>query len=299
MEWQSLCIQITIIQLVLSFVNDLQKSLDVSTKKHELSMAVKKSDTLISFPVTTGTYNDMLHDIIDRSYTGMPAVVCIANVHMVVTAYNDHTFGPVVKKADIVTPDGLPLTWAMRLLFGTRQERVAGMDLLPDLIGIAETLAIPVFFYGSTEAILDTTRSYLNAHYPRLPIAGTYSPPFRPLSSFEENEVAAHINSSGARIVFVALGCPKQEKWMDSMKDKLTSVMVGVGGALPVMIGIQKRAPLWMQKSGLEWLYRLYQEPQRLFKRYAATNFLFVYLVTKEFFRLKIRRRTQPSNNLI
>lgn len=254
-------------------------------------MAVKKSDILVSFPVSVGSYKDMLQDIIDRSLAGVPASVCIANVHMMVTAYHDHQFATVVKTADVVTPDGLPLTWAMRLLLGIRQERVAGMDLLPDIIRIAATSGIPVFFYGATDAILLTTCSYLNTHYPGLTIAGTYSPPFRPLSFDEESEVANLINESGARLVFVVLGCPKQEKWMGSMKDKINAVMVGVGGALPVMVGIQKRAPRWMQKSGLEWFYRLCQEPKRLFKRYAITNLLFIYLVTKEFIRVKIMRQ--------
>jgi N-acetylglucosaminyldiphosphoundecaprenol N-acetyl-beta-D-mannosaminyltransferase len=254
-------------------------------------MAVKKSDTLVSFPVSVGTYKDMLQDIIDRSLAGIPASVCIANVHMMITAYHDHHFAGMVKKADLVTPDGLPLTWAMRLLLGVRQERVAGMDLLPDLIRLAEASCIPVFFYGGTDDILHTTCNYLNAHYPKLAIAGTYSPPFRPLSVGEESEVADIVNKSGARLVFVVLGCPKQEKWMASMEGRVNAVMVGVGGALPVMVGIQKRAPLWMQKSGLEWFYRLCQEPKRLFRRYAVTNLLFIYLVTKEFVRVKIMRQ--------
>lgn len=262
-------------------------------------MAVKKSDTLISFPVSTGTYDDMLQHIINRTYTGQSAFVCIANVHMVVTAYQDVTFASLLKRADVVTPDGLPLTWALRLLYGIRQPRVAGMDLLPDLVRMAEQAAIPIFFYGSTHEVLGITRKHLEKKYPLLIIAGTYSPPFRVLTPEEESEIANTINDSGARLVFVALGCPKQEKWMASMKNKITSVMVGVGGALPVMIGMQKRAPLWMQRSGLEWVYRLYQEPQRLFKRYAATNFIFVYLFTKEFIRVKIKRPAQPSNKLI
>ncbi len=254
-------------------------------------MPVKKSDTLISFPVSTGSYEEMLHDIVERSNKNMAVSVCIANVHMVVTARQESDFGEVVKRADIVTPDGLPLTWAMRLLLGIKQERVAGMDLLPDLIRAAETSNIPVYFYGGTDELINITRKYLGVHYPQLTIAGTYSPPFRALTATEEESVTAAINNSGARIVFVVLGCPKQEKWMDTMKNKLSAVMVGVGGALPVLVGLQKRAPLWMQKSGLEWLYRLGQEPKRLFKRYAVTNSLFILLVAKEFVRLKMKRQ--------
>ena len=254
-------------------------------------MPLKKTDRLISFPVSTGTYEEMLREIVAFSHAGTSSIVCIANVHMVVTAYQDKQFAPAVRNADIVTPDGLPLTWAMRLLFGVKQPRVAGMDLLPDLIKAAEGSGIPVYFYGGTPGMLENTCQYLNKNYPSLKIAGKFSPPFRALTADEENEVTDMIKNSGAKIVFVVLGCPKQEKWMDMMKDKFPGVMVGVGGALPVLIGMQKRAPLWMQKNGFEWLYRLVQEPKRLFRRYAVTNTLFVLLVVKEFIRLKIMRQ--------
>jgi len=261
-------------------------------------MPVKKSDTLVSFPVSTGTYTEMLNEIINRSYMGISSSVCIANVHMIVTAHQDDRFAPVIKRADLVTPDGLPLTWAMRLLLGIKQERVAGMDLLPDIISVAEAGDIPVFFYGGTDEILETARQYLTVRFPLLKIAGSYSPPFRSLTTEEENEIARSINQSGAKLVFVVLGCPKQEKWMDTMKNKLSAVMIGVGGALPVMVGMQRRAPVWMQKAGLEWFYRLCQEPKRLFKRYAVTNSLFILLVTKEYIRLKIMRQKQHLSRL-
>lgn len=261
-------------------------------------MAVKKSDILLSFPVSTGTYTEMLNEIVDRSHAGISSSVCIANVHMIVTARQDDNYAQIIKRADLVTPDGLPLTWAMRLLLGIKQERVAGMDLLPDLIHAAETSAIPVFFYGGTPEILETLRKYLAVKFPLLKIAGSYSPPFRTLTAEEENEIAFIINQSGAKLVFVVLGCPKQEKWMDVMKNKLSAVMIGVGGALPVLVGMQKRAPVWMQKTGLEWFYRLCQEPKRLFKRYAVTNSLFILLVAKEFIRLKIMRQKQHFSRL-
>jgi N-acetylglucosaminyldiphosphoundecaprenol N-acetyl-beta-D-mannosaminyltransferase len=251
-------------------------------------MPLKKTDTLISFPVTTGSYAAMLEEIIGFSKKEASASVCIANVHMIVTAYQDKQFGPAVRTADIVTPDGLPLTWAMRLLYGIRQPRVAGMDLLPDLIKAAVTNDIPVFFYGGTPDMLEKTRGYLQTTYKQLAIAGMYSPPFRPLTPQEEQQVADTINHSGAKMVFVVLGCPKQEKWMAAMKNRINSVMIGVGGALPVLIGMQKRAPEWMQKNGLEWLYRLGQEPKRLFTRYAVTNTLFVLLVAAAFVRVRI-----------
>ena len=119
-------------------------------------------------------------------------------------------------------------------------------------------------------------------------VAGLYIPPFINMNDLEEKKIAEKINSSGAALVFVVLGCPKQEKWMASMKGRVNAVMVGVGGALPVMIGDQRRAPRWMQKNGLEWFYRMVQEPGRLFKRYAVTNSFFLYLLAKAYLRKKM-----------
>jgi N-acetylglucosaminyldiphosphoundecaprenol N-acetyl-beta-D-mannosaminyltransferase len=171
------------------------------------------------------------------------------------------------------------------------------MDLLPDLLKEAEHKAIPVYFYGGTEAMLTSIRENMPERYPNLKIAGMFSPPFRELSPAEVELTAQFINNSGAKIVFVILGCPKQELWMGMMKNRIKGTMIGVGGALPVLLGIQKRAPLWMQRNGLEWLYRLYQEPRRLFKRYAVTNSIFLFLLCKEFVRIKVLRQKGSAFN--
>jgi len=207
---------------------------------------------------------------------------CIANVHMLVEAHKDASFSAVVNNADIVTPDGIPLTWGLKLLHGIKQDRVAGMDILPDLLKAAEEKAIPVYFYGGTDEMLDKTKEFINLHFNKLKLAGIYSPPFRILSEEENNDIIQSINKSGAKLVFVVLGCPKQEKWMSSMRGRINAAMIGVGGALPVFIGMKKRAPRWMQKSGMEWLFRWAQEPRRLFKRYLVTNSLFLFLLSKE-----------------
>ena len=127
--------------------------------------------------------------------------------------------------------------------------------------------------------MLQKADSFIRKNYPEIEIAGMYSPPFRPLSESEMDVVADVIKESGAQLVFVILGCPKQEKWMCEMKGRIPAVMVGVGGALPVLIGDLKRAPRWMQRNSLEWLYRMMQEPKRLFKRYLITNTIYIYLV--------------------
>ena len=197
-------------------------------------------------------------------------------------------FGEIIKKASVVTPDGVPLTWGLSILHGIKQVRVAGMDLLPDLMQKLIKNKLSVFFYGGTPNLLKQTRVYLKTSFPILRQAGFYSPPFRELSVLENAAIINRINSSGANIIFVILGCPKQEKWMASMKGKINGCMIGIGGALPVLIGIQKRAPLWMQGVGMEWLFRLYLEPKRLYRRYAITNTLFFYVFFKEYIKIKL-----------
>lgn len=218
------------------------------------------------------------------------STVYFANVHMFIEAYQDKDFLELINKSDIVTPDGQPLTWILRLFYGIRQDRVSAMDALPDLLLRMEKEQLPVYFYGGTQNMLDQAGRFVNEKYPHLVISGLYSPPFRPLTDDEKNEVIEKINTAAPAIVFVFLGCPKQEKWMAGMKGKVNAVMAGVGGAVPVTIGLQKRAPVWMQNFALEWLYRFFQEPRRLFKRYTVTNSLFLWVMTKEFIKLKILR---------
>ena len=246
---------------------------------------------LLSIQVSTGRYPEFL-DVIFRISESQPSTyVCVANVHMLAEAANDQAFATVVNNADIITPDGLPLTWALRLLYGVKQPRVAGMDLLPDMLERASATKKLVYFYGGTQQMLDHTSSYIASNYPNLKVAGMYSPPFRPITEAEIEDTVSQINASGAKIVFVVLGCPKQEKWMAAMRGRVNAVMIGIGGALPVMVGLQKRAPQWMQQSGFEWLYRLIQEPRRLFKRYFTTNLQFIFLLFTEWFKLRILRR--------
>jgi N-acetylglucosaminyldiphosphoundecaprenol N-acetyl-beta-D-mannosaminyltransferase len=241
---------------------------------------------LISIDISRGTYDDFVSAVLNYAKAKISSYVCVANVHMVVEAYEHPDFAEIVNSADIVTPDGMPLTKAIKALYREDQERVDGMSLLPILLDESQKNNLSVYFYGSSQETLDETSNHLKTNYPNLQIAGMYSPPFRQLTTEEEEEIAAKITASGANILFVVLGCPKQERWMAAMKGKIPAIMLGIGGALPVLIGQQKRAPEWMQKNSLEWLYRLAQEPSRLFKRYFKTNTMFLYLMAKE--KLKI-----------
>ncbi len=248
---------------------------------------------IIHFNISLGNYSNYVSEIINRAKLNISSYVCIANVHMFIEAYRDSSFLNVIENADIVTPDGMPLVIALRFLKGVVQDRVAGMDLLPDILKIAVKENVKVFFYGGTDLMLNKTKQYLSDEYPNLNIGGFYSPPFRELSNDEKNDVIQMINSTGSGIVFVVLGCPKQEKWMHSMKGKINSCMIGIGGALPVLVGMHKRAPNWMQRWSLEWFYRLLQEPRRLFIRYLSTNSIFVYIVIREYLKLKINKYWQ------
>lgn len=239
-----------------------------------------KKQQLISIDISLNSYQNFINGLVAMSGAGS-SYACFANVHMLVESYRNASFAQIVNNADIVAPDGMPLSWGLNFIHGVRQERVTGMDMLPALLAEAEARQIPVYFYGGTDDMLLQTKNYIEEHLPGLPVAGMYSPPFRPLTVKEEQETADAINASGARFVFVALGCPKQEKWMASMKGRVNACMIGIGGALPVMIGLQHRAPVWMQKTGLEWLYRFVQEPRRLFKRYLVTNATFMWLILR------------------
>lgn len=234
------------------------------------------SKKLFELPIHLGTFEQLIDSILDAAGDKEGGYACVANVHMWVEAMQDSSFGSVLKQARWVLPDGMPLVQSLKWLHGIRQDRVAGMDLLPALLSKASCSGLSVYFYGGTQAMLDATQTYCQTHFPNLMVAGVCSPPFRNLTPEEEVEIVNTIQSSGAHLVFVVLGCPKQEKWMARFSSRLSPVLIGVGGALPVLLGWQKRAPLWMQRMSLEWLFRLMQEPRRLFKRYFYTNTVFI-----------------------
>jgi N-acetylglucosaminyldiphosphoundecaprenol N-acetyl-beta-D-mannosaminyltransferase len=192
----------------------------------------------------------------------------------------------------MATPDGMPVAWVLRSLGYLGQERINGPDLMDRVCRAAAETRAPVFFYGSTTDTLEKLKGSLKNRFPVLEIAGAYSPPFRALTEKEDAEVVNLINSSGAGIVFVGLGCPKQEIWMAEHKGKINAVMLGVGAAFDFHAGTVKRAPRYMRQAGIEWFHRFLQEPRRLWKRYAVTNTLFIWLILKEFLS---GNRTNPK----
>jgi len=240
------------------------------------------SKSIITISISLGSYAEFIEEILTLAKTKISSYVCVANVHMLIETYKNKDFQRVVNGADIVTPDGLPVAHGLKFLYKIKQERVAGMDILPDLLRCSEEQNLSVYFYGGTQEMLNRTEKFCKQRFPALKIVGMTSPPFRELTETETKTIIHQINKAQPHFVFVALGCPKQEKWMAAMKGRISACMLGIGGALPVMIGLQKRAPVWMQKYGLEWFFRLLQEPRRLFRRYFVTNSIFLYLILRE-----------------
>lgn len=237
---------------------------------------------VIGCPVTALSFDEQMSIVIDWAKQRLSRFMCIANVHMLIEAYQDREFCTVLRKADLVAPDGMPLVWMLKLMGVKTQDRVAGLDVLIALCKLAEREQVSVLFLGSHNEILDRMRHRLEQQFPNLTIAGMEPLPFRPLTEAEDREIVHRVNESGAGIVFVSLGCPKQERWMDDHSGKINAVMIGLGGAFPVYAGIHKRAPLFIRNLGFEWLYRLAQEPRRLWKRYISTIPIFIWLACRQ-----------------
>ena len=220
---------------------------------------------------------------------GESRTLCAANVHMVMEAHDDPAFQAVVNGADLVVPDGVPLAWAMRLLGQGRQERVYGPALMLETCRLASLRGASVGLYGSTPEVLDKLQVRLRERFPALAIPFVCSPPFRPQTPEEEAALLEAFRASGAVILFVGLGCPKQERWMDGQRPRLPAVMLGVGAAFDFHAGTLPQAPAWLQRAGLEWLFRLAQEPRRLWKRYLKHNPRFVALLLLQLIRRRER----------
>ncbi len=246
--------------------------------------------------VSTGTYKTFIDNILALSQKSSSSYVCVSNVHMSIEAYQSAAFCSVVNSADMATPDGMPLAKAMKLLYGVEQNRVAGMDLMPDLMKEAEKKELSIYLYGSTDEVLETIKAKAAQEFPKLKLYG-YSPPFKVLNAEEKSEIVEEINSKKPDLVFVALGCPKQEKWMAEHKGKINSCMIGLGGAFEVYADVKDRAPQWMQDYSLEWMYRFAQDPKRLWKRYAVTNTLFIVLLLHQMINVRILGRDKELEN--
>lgn len=254
-------------------------SLDIEVQTSEVT---KHVINVIGSPITALPFDEQIKMIVEWASSHESKTVCVANVHMLTEAYWHPEFSALLRSADLVTPDGMPLVWMMRLMGERDQNRVAGMDILLSLCQLAPLRNISIFFLGSEARILDKMREKLEHEFPELQIVGMEPLPFRPLRPAEDDAVIQKIHESGAELVLVSLGCPKQEYWISQHKGKIQAVMIGLGGVIPVVAGIHKRAPLWMREVGLEWFYRLIQEPRRLWSRYMKTIPFFMCLALRQ-----------------
>ena len=217
--------------------------------------------------------------------------VCLCNVHSVMTSNRNIRFRDAMKRADLVLPDGKPVAWGARMLGYEVRSNIRGPDLVLALCHAGLGNGYSHFFYGGKPGVADELARRLSARYPGLKVAGVYAPPFRPLSPEEDAAVVKMINGSGANILWVGLGAPKQEVWMAEHVGKVAvPVMIGVGAAFDFHSGSVAEAPVFMRQIGLEWLFRLWQEPRRLGRRYLVDNSLFVIAFTRQWMSAKATR---------
>jgi N-acetylglucosaminyldiphosphoundecaprenol N-acetyl-beta-D-mannosaminyltransferase len=231
---------------------------------------------VLGAPVDVATWRETLNRIAGWVRRGEQRVVVTCNVHSIVTARRDPVLRAAIEDADLSTADGMPVAWFLSILRRKRQERIAGPDLMWHYCGEAAGRGEKIFLFGSTPHTLALLEARLRRDFPGLQVVGAIAPPWGDWSPELEAELVERINASGAQVVFVGLGCPKQELWMARQRGLVRGVMIGVGAAFDFYAGTVRRAPLWMQKSGLEWTWRLWREPRRLVGRYLRTNLAFL-----------------------
>jgi N-acetylglucosaminyldiphosphoundecaprenol N-acetyl-beta-D-mannosaminyltransferase len=249
----------------------------------------RTTTTIVGCEVDSVTWSEALETIRSHAKRRAGAWVSLCNVHSVVTSSSDAALRDAINGSILASPDGMPLVWILRKRGVQDQERISGLDLMLRLCDAMQASEESIYLYGSTQDTLDLLAANLNRDYCELTVAGTMSPPFRDLSDAETQQICDEINASGAGIVFVGLGCPKQEVWMANNSHRINAVLIGVGAAFDYHAGTLKRAPKWARDIGLEWFVRLLSEPRRLFKRYFATNTKFLAKYLPELLRVSRR----------
>jgi len=214
----------------------------------------------------------------------------VATVNNVMESHDDPAFLDVMNGCDLVTPDGMPLVWSSSILGVSSATRVCGPQLTPLLLERAAERGIAVGFYGGDPATIEALGTVAATRWPALEVAYSYSPPFRPLTADEDAAVVDAIVDAGVSLLFVGLGCPKQERWMAEHRDRLPLVTIGVGAAFDFLAGSKRQAPRLLQRTGLEWAFRLVSEPRRLWRRYLRQNPRFVALFARQLVRERLRR---------
>jgi len=232
---------------------------------------------VLGVPVTHGNLEATVERIEACASSGRGGYVCLANVHMIMEALDDASFLDILDNAEAVAPDGMPLVWSLRSDGYRETERIAGMDLTAAVLALAQKRGLAVGFYGGRPQVLERLLTCVRSRWSGVQIAYSYSPPFRSPGKREVEEQIEEINRAGVQILFMGLGCPKQERWMAANRADTPAVMLGVGAVFDVLSGHKPQAPALVRRLGLEWLLRLVLEPRRLFWRYARHNPRFVW----------------------
>jgi N-acetylglucosaminyldiphosphoundecaprenol N-acetyl-beta-D-mannosaminyltransferase len=254
------------------------------------------SREVLGMRVDATSYEDASRRVLLWAHEGRSTYVCVGTVHMVMEAFDSMPFQETVNGANLITPDGMPLVWALKALGVRSASRVYGPELMPHTIEMAAREKVPIGLYGGTPESLEMLHKVLKARYPEIMVVCRIAPPFRPLTPEEDQAVTQEIIESGARILFVGIGCPKQERWMAAHKNRIPAVMLGVGAAFDFHTGRVRQAPGWMQAAGLEWMFRLMMEPRRLWKRYAKHNPRFVGLFLLQLLKLRYFGRDKAEH---
>lgn len=234
-------------------------------------MNSRERERVVSLNVNVCDEDSIAERVIDLAESD-GGYVCFSTAHMVMESYDDPDFAAIVNGADLVVPDGMPLVWMLKIQGRREARRTRGTDMTRRLLSVAEEKDWKVGFYGGSQDVIDRMLGRVKQDFPKLKVSYSYSPPYRPLSGREEAAVIDEIRAANPQFLFVGLGCPKQERWMAKNREKLSSVMLGVGAAFDFFAGNVKESPAWLSRLGLEWLFRLCHEPRRLWHRYLILN---------------------------
>jgi N-acetylglucosaminyldiphosphoundecaprenol N-acetyl-beta-D-mannosaminyltransferase len=240
--------------------------------------------SILALNVLPTSYAEVVMQCLDWTNNRESRTLVFANVHVVMESFDDADLRKHLNAADIVAPDGVPLVWALKLLGNKEASRVYGPDCTLAMMEAAAANGIPVGFYGGTPGVLEKLSDVGRRLFPGLQIVVAISPPFRDLTEDEDEAFVRQIIDSGVRILFIGLGCPKQEKWMMNHVNRIPAVMFAVGAAFDFIAGNKRQAPRWMMRSGTEWLFRLATEPRRLYRRYLKQNPRFLWHFTRQLF---------------
>jgi N-acetylglucosaminyldiphosphoundecaprenol N-acetyl-beta-D-mannosaminyltransferase len=276
-----------------SFPEDLMKRMDFSVpyvavqiwRNSSLSFRGQVGEemkSILGVNVQTKNYAEVVAQCLGWAKAGDSRALVFANVHVIMEAFDNVQLRQSLNSADLVNPDGVPLVWALRLLGHPSATRVYGPDCTKAILQAAADNGLPVGFFGGSPQLLERLTSVVKKSYPKIQIAVAISPSFRTLTSDENAAFLREITDSGARFLFIGLGCPKQERWMMEHFRQIPVVSCAVGAAFDFIAGTKQQAPRWMMRCGLEWLFRLATEPSRLFVRYVKHNPRFVFQFARQ-----------------